>query len=347
MVDKGYSAFADIERERNGRKVSNTKILSELDVQDKDGNPIMDIPVDRAGDLMINYAGPQKMFAHISAADILNDAETMPIVQQVRGESGSWKERTTEVNKKAFLKDKILVFGATAIGVFDLRVTPFDENYPGVETHANVISNLLVENDRVTKAGREPASAPGFLRTSPKEASRMWIILIGLGLVLSALLSYFGSVQGLGITAAFMAGVYVVDRFWLFSAGIVTATMFPMFEIAGTFVTLTFYKYFTEERKKRELKGTFEKYVSPSIVAEILADPSNIELGGKKMELTVMFSDVRGFTTISEKLDPRQLSDLLNSYLTPMTDLVFKTKARSISTWAMRSWPSGVRRSIQ
>lgn len=92
------------------------------------------------------------------------------------------------------------------------------------------------------------------------------------------------------------------------------------------FVGITSYKYFTEERKKQELKGTFAKYVSPAIVDEILKDPGNIELGGKKVELTVMFSDVRGFTTISEKLDPRALSSLLNSYLTPMTDLVFETK---------------------
>ena len=74
---------------------------------------------------------------------------------------------------------------------------------------------------------------------------------------------------------------------------------------------------------KKELRATFQKYVSPSIVEEILSDPKNIELGGKKMNLTIMFSDVRGFTTISEKLDPHALSNLLNQYLTPMTEIVF------------------------
>jgi adenylate cyclase len=89
---------------------------------------------------------------------------------------------------------------------------------------------------------------------------------------------------------------------------------------------LTFYKYFTEERHKKAIKGTFEKYVSPAIVAEVLKDPSNLQLGGKKQRMTVLFSDVRGFTTISEKLDPQALSAMLNSYLTPMTELVFKNK---------------------
>jgi adenylate cyclase len=149
--------------------------------------------------------------------------------------------------------------------------------------------------------------------------------LVG-GIALSALLSYFGSIAGLGLTIAALAGIYYVDNYILFKNGIVVTSLLPMSLVVADFVGLTSFKYFTEERKKRELKGTFEKYVSPAIVAEVLADPENIELGGKKMELTVMFSDVRGFTTISEKLDPRALSDLLNSYLTPMTNLVFANK---------------------
>ena len=154
----------------------------------------------------------------------------------------------------------------------------------------------------------------------------MWLILLCLGVILSALLTYFGSVAGLAITALSLGVLYVVDKYIMFRSGLVTTIIFPYAVVVSVFVVLTFYKYFTEERTKRQLKGTFEKYVSPSIVAEVLADPSNIELGGKKVEMTVMFSDVRGFTTISEKLDPRALSSLLNSYLTPMTNLVFKHK---------------------
>ncbi|MDX9732357.1 MAG: adenylate/guanylate cyclase domain-containing protein, partial [Bdellovibrionales bacterium] len=119
---------------------------------------------------------------------------------------------------------------------------------------------------------------------------------------------------------------YLADIHILFADGYVVNISLPILTVFAVFVSTTSYKYFTEERKKRALKGTFAKYVSPAVVDEILKDPENIELGGKKVELTVMFSDVRGFTTISEKLDPRALSDLLNSYLTPMTDLVFETR---------------------
>jgi adenylate cyclase len=87
---------------------------------------------------------------------------------------------------------------------------------------------------------------------------------------------------------------------------------------------LTVYKYLTEERNKKELKGTFQKYVSPAVVNEILSHPEKIKLGGRKENMTVMFSDLRGFTTLSEKLDPEVLSAFLNRYLTPMTRLVFK-----------------------
>lgn len=326
LVDKGYTALAKIDVEDVGRKEARMKVLKSLEINDADGNRVMNVPVDSEGHLMINYAGGRNRFPYVSAADILSDSATLTVeVQDQDPTTGRWAPTRKTVDKKEFLKDKLLIAGATATGVYDLRVTPFEENYPGVETHANVLSNLLVEHARAV-GDRVPASAPGFLRTHAAEERVMWIVLILVGMTLSALLSYFGSVAGLGITAASMTGVYVIDRFWLFGSGIVTTMIFPMFQIFGTYVTLTFYKYFTEERKKRELKGTFEKYVSPAIVAEVLSDPSNIELGGKKMELTVMFSDVRGFTTISEKLDPRQLSDLLNSYLTPMTDLVFKNK---------------------
>lgn len=150
-------------------------------------------------------------------------------------------------------------------------------------------------------------------------------ILIG-GLLMSAGLTWSGPVAGLGIMLFGLFTVYAVDRYVLFNNGFLVNVSIPIFTVFFNFVGITSYKYFTEEKKKQELKGTFAKYVSPAVVDEILKDPENIELGGKKVELTVMFSDVRGFTTISEKLDPRALSDLLNSYLTPMTDLVFETK---------------------
>jgi adenylate cyclase len=117
-----------------------------------------------------------------------------------------------------------------------------------------------------------------------------------------------------------------VEKTFFFQKGVVISVAFPLLQFSTSYVVLTFYKYLTEERSKRALRQTFSKYVSPAIVEEVLQDPKNLELGGRKENITVFFSDVRGFTTISEKLDPKALGDFLNSYLTPMTDLVFKNK---------------------
>ncbi len=292
-------------------------------ILDKIGKHVMSIPVDSAARMLINYSGSKHSFPHISAADILSDRDDA----QIAVNPALYGSKTILVKKKDFLKDKVLFFGATATGIFDLRVTPFEENFPGVETHANMVANLLVEHARATGKADSVKGMPGFLKAYPeREAKFMLPAMLIAGILFSALFAWVGSIAGLGITAAAIGSVYGLDKFVLFDSGIVITVFFPMALIMSLFITLTFYKYFTEERKKRQLKGTFAKYVSPAIVDEILADPENIELGGKRMELTVMFSDVRGFTTISEKLDPGALSDLLNSYLTPMTNLVFENK---------------------
>ncbi|MEK7356587.1 MAG: CHASE2 domain-containing protein, partial [Bdellovibrionota bacterium] len=326
LVNHNATAIGKIGIENLGQTESSSKVLTSLEVMDAKAETFLKIPTDFEGQMMINYSGKQHMFPHVSAAELLNDAPDMTIaLRQFDPSTGEWHDGEDKVNKKEFMKDKMLILGATAIGVYDLRVTPFDENFPGVETHANALSNMLVEKARAH--GEEvAATAPGFLRFHPDEGKVMWMILLGLGLVLSGLLSYFGAVSGLGITAACLGAIYAIDKYYFFQSGIITTALFPVSLVSGNYVSLTFYKYFTEERKKQALKGTFAKYVSPAIVDEILADPENIELGGKKMDLTVMFSDVRGFTAFSEKLDPRALSDFLNSYLTPMTNIVFENK---------------------
>lgn len=289
------------------------QVVTDFSITDSNtGEELFKVPVDQKGKLAINYAGKQKMFPYISAAEILSDSPEATIEQRkFLPETGTWEEQTLKVNKAEFLKDKILIFGATAKGIYDLRVTPFDENYPGAETHVTLIDNLLRRD---------------FLITDPREELQLPLILLGVGAITSLGLSHLGAVSGLIFTLITLIGFALVDRFYFFDNGTVTSVTLPLLLVGFLYIFMTFYRYFTEERGKKELKSTFQKYVSPSIVNEILSDPSNIELGGRKMNLTVFFSDVRGFTTISEKLDPRALSDLLNSYLTPMTELVFQNK---------------------
>ncbi len=293
---------------------SGRKELTKMEVTSNEtGEPVFNIPTDGKSKLLLNYAGPQKMYPYVSFADLLSDSPEAIIEQRVYDPADKkWKVRgDIKVKKTEFFKDKIFVVGATAMGIYDLRVTPFEENYPGAETHLNAIDNILSRN---------------FFRTLPDEQVYMPIVLGVVGLVLSIALSYLGALAGLLLTLSFLIGVALFDQYYLFNRGMVVTVVWPVFLISFLYVALTFYRYLTEERGKKELRQTFQKYVSPAIVEEILAHPQNIELGGKKVNLTVFFSDVRGFTTISEKLDPRALSDLLNSYLTPMTDIVFKNR---------------------
>ncbi len=286
-----------------------SSILTQVFLKDAEDQHVLTIPTDHRGQIPINYAGPQKMFSYLSAAEVLDDDKDYQIEQRILNAQGEWVEETLTVDKKDYLKNKSFVFGATATGVYDLRVTPFEENYPGVETHANLLDNLLRQD---------------YLKTNPKEEVYMPLALLFLGLIFSLIISKLGAVAGLIITLVSVISIYWIDSLFIFSKGTVITVLFPLTTILFLYTFLTFFKYLTEERKKQQLKGTFQKYVSPEIVNEILKDPSKLELGGIKQEMTVFFSDVRGFTTISEKLDPRALSDLLNHYLTPMTEIIFK-----------------------
>jgi adenylate cyclase len=309
LVANGYNASPKLTM----NPVTHSKEVGELEVTSNDtGERVLDIPVDGQARLLLNYAGPQKMYPYLSFADLMSDSPDAQIEQRVwNPRTQSWELTIRKVKKADFIKDKIFVVGATATGIYDLRVTPFEENYPGAETHLNAIDNIMQRQ---------------FFHAPAGERVYMAIILLAMGLTLSLALSYLGAVSGLLLTLAFLIGTALIDQYYLFKNGLIVSIIWPLFLVMVLYVAMTFYRYFTEERGKKELRQTFQKYVSPAIVNEILSHPKNIELGGKKANLTVFFSDVRGFTTISEKLDPRALSDLLNSYLTPMTDIVFKNR---------------------
>ncbi len=304
MVDQNYSLFVDFEN--NPRLPEFVKVKEMTFKNPETGETYYSIPVNSQGALQINYAGPQKMFAHISAWEVLKPGDEALIEMDYEN-----LIQPFTVKKSEWIKDKIFVIGATAVGVYDLRVTPFEENFPGVETHANVIDNLLRQD---------------FLTSNPLEQTYMAGSVLLMGLLLSFALSRMGAISGMLLTMTTIASIYFTDKEFFFGEGIVIAIILPLLMVSTLYISLTFFKYFTEERKKKELKGTFQKYVSPAIVDEVLSDAKNLELGGRKERMTVLFSDIRGFTTISEQLDPKELGDFLNSYLTPMTDLVFANK---------------------
>lgn len=288
----------------------NSFAVSDMEVT-KDGESIgKELAVDREGKIRVNFMGPKYTYPHISASELLDPQESFLKVTQYTEEEGKLRlSRLKSYDKNEYLKGKTVILGPTALGLYDLRVTPFDENYPGVEVHATVVDNLLKGD---------------FFRTDSHEAPFMILLLFLLGFALTLAFANLGALHGLVLVVVTIAGLGAIDFFALFKNGVVVNIAFPVMQVFLLYFILVIYKYFTEELQKKAVLGTFEKYVSPAIVSEVMMHPDNLKLGGRKEHMSVFFSDIRGFTTISEKLAPERLSELLNYYLTPMTDLVFE-----------------------
>ncbi|MEN6318352.1 MAG: CHASE2 domain-containing protein [Syntrophaceae bacterium] len=243
------------------------------------------IPTNENGWLLINYLGPAKTFPHYSISDIING----------------------QISPDTF-KDKIVIVGATAIGIYDLRVTPYSNVYPGVEIHANVLDSILHQN---------------FLRQTDvtKAVDVFSIILFGLimGIAIPRVKAIYGILLSLLIIIVFVitnAFIFTHYNLWL-------NMIYPVLTMLMIYLGITIYRYITEEREKKKIRGAFQYYLTASVINEMLKDPSKLKLGGDKKDLSVLFSDIRGFTTISEKLTPEELVHLLNEYLTAMTNVVF------------------------
>jgi adenylate cyclase len=243
-------------------------------------------PTDEHGRIMINYRGKANTFKYLSVTDILNDRVPGPL-----------------------LKDKIVLVGATATGTYDLTVTPVSAKFPGPEIHVNVIDSILA-GDFVEQ--------PGYFNLMNVTA------IIVCGLLLGAALSRFGMVGGAVATLVFMVG-YIYLCLTLFSKlGLVINMVYPLLVMTAIYVGTTAFKYFIEEGKKRFIQNTFSRYLAPTVVQQLIESPEKIELGGEQRDITAFFSDVQGFTGISEKLSPTELVELLNQFLTEMTDIILK-----------------------
>lgn len=248
---------------------------------------------DRDGTLVVNYAGPYMTFKQYSMVDVIN---------------GSFAPGT--------FKGKLVVFGATAIAIGDLRTTPFhDADYMGAEVHANVIDNFLHSSE----AGR------GFItRSYREEMIDLFFILVfglGLGYWFSQSRPLVSTLSMLG--ALFLFGGVVFEAFSHY--GMWLSFVVPAGTLVANYGAITSFRMIFEEREKRRVRKTFERYVAPGVIALIEKDPGKyLKTGGESKELTVMFSDIRSFTSIAEGLTPDELVFLLNQYLGEMTDILFR-----------------------
>jgi adenylate cyclase len=245
-----------------------------------------EFPLDTQGQLLVRYRGKAgETFDTVSVADILDRKANL-----------------------ALLKDRVVLIGNTAAALGDIRATPFGSTFQGVELRANVIENLL----------------DGRAIERPDWMTLVDVTLMAvIGLLLVWLLPRFG-VAGGGLLAAGLLAAYVALAVWLFdSQGLWLNLVYPSLLIALLFATATLVSYFFTFSEKRYLKLAFQHYVPPAVVEDLVADAGALRLGGEKRELTVLFSDIRGFTTLSEGMQPEELVKLMNEYFTVMTEQVF------------------------
>jgi len=234
--------------------------------------------------LLVNYHGPARTYPYVSFGNVA--LRKFP---------------------PGTFKDKIVLVGASATGIGDLRATPFGGlDFPGTEIHANVIDNILNQKFIVHR-GLQALTDVGF------------IILFGVPLgIWLAMVQPRWMILGLAFLFPFAGIVY-----WAFLHGWWLNFIVPaVFVLIPNVSLVALYRVLIEEQEKRKVRGAFQQYLSPEVIRRLLSDPERVK--PRKTEVSVLFSDIRGFTTISETLDAQTLADLLNSYLTEMTRIIFR-----------------------
>jgi class 3 adenylate cyclase/CHASE2 domain-containing sensor protein len=254
------------------------------------------LPVDRAGNLILRFRGDLDRYVPYEMWQILDSAE-------------SWQAGKAPLLPPEDFKDKYVLFGLYAPGLYDIFSTPISSVYPGVGMHVTMLDNLL---------------SGDFNRESPPWVNLALLFAVSLFITL---LSLFPGRAPVSVGAALVTVVliigggiaaYYLGNLWLPMAA-------PIIAVAISFLSSMVYSYVTEGSQKRFIKSAFSRYLSPKVIDQIIADPSQLNLGGEKREMTAIFTDVRSFSTISEALgDPGKLVELLNFYLTRMSDIVLQ-----------------------
>ena len=239
------------------------------------------IPVDETASALIPFRGEKFSFRYISLADVIND----------RIPAGS-------------LKGKIAIVGTTAPGLLDQRSTPVGSVYPGVEIHANLIAGML---DRTMK------QKPSFM-----VGAEVVLLLIG-GITLALLMPILSPLRAMLVSIVAMGLIISLNLVVWTEGGLVLPLASSLLMTIALFTINMAYGYFVESRSKRQFTELFGQYVPPELVDKMAADPEKYSMEGRSEQLTVLFSDIVGFTSISEALNPKDLSAFINEYLTSMS----------------------------
>ena len=246
------------------------------------------IPVDQSSTLLVSYRGRQGNFPYVSATDVLNG-----------------------VVPQESLKDKIVILGTTAAGLLDLRATPVQNVYAGVEIHANILSGLL---DQTIK------SRPSNILAA--ELAELLLICLAAIFVFPRLPVFLSAI----IFSVLLIGGIAFNFYCWAILNIDTILATPITLLTALFGIQIFFGYFFENRKKKQMSNMFGQYIPPELVEQMSHSDEEFSLTGESREMTVLFSDVRGFTTISEGMEPQELCKLINDILTPVTRVIHEHK---------------------
>lgn len=243
------------------------------------------VPTDEYGRMLINYRGREGTFLQYAAIDVLRGAVPASV-----------------------FADKAVFIGLNAIALGEMKVTPLSHGMTGVEKNANVTASII-DRTFLYRAGWMKMIDAG------------WILL--LGSILWQGLPRLRAVGGGALAAALMTLHIVLVTLVFIRWGLWIHMVYPAGSIAVSYVSFTAFEYFVEERKARQVRAMFASYVTPRVLAEMIRNPELAQLGGTRQEMTVLFSDVRGFTSYCTQYPPQQVVGLLNEYLAAMTDVIF------------------------
>jgi adenylate cyclase len=247
----------------------------------------LEIPTDRDGAIWLKYRYTEPK-AFISAADVL--AETVP-PEEISG--------------------RIILIGSSAPGLLDLRATPLDAAVPGVEIVAQTIEHVL--------AGRT-LTRPDYALAVEQ------FVLIAFGILIAVLLAkvsaWAAGLLGLFAIESLLAGGWFAYNYF----GLLFDPIYPAFALLCLLAAATFYVYRRVEVQRGEVRRAFSRYVAPTVVDELIANPDKLELGGEVRELTLLFCDVRNFSSISERLNASELTRFINELLTPLSDVILRNR---------------------
>ena len=244
----------------------------------------LSIPVDQHAIALVPYRGKQGSFSYISASDVLNG----------------------KVDPEQ-LTNKIVLFGTTAAGLLDLRTTPVQKVYPGVEVHANMLSGMLDDNFK---------SKPSYMLGAE------FFELLLIALIVIFLYPRLTSVSSLIVFSLLIAAMFWLNITLWQQHNIDNFLATPLILLFLLFSIQLYFGYFLETKKKNQLGKIFGQYIPAELVADMSQSEHDYSLKGESKQMTVLFSDVRGFTSISEDRNPEELCELINEILTPITHVI-------------------------